>query len=387
MDRSRNLLVFVSGSTPQIITETIWALINQKDKIIPDEILIITTSSGKNIIKEQLIDNGLFRKFTEEFGLKDLHLTEANIHVLRERGMEISDVRDSACNKEVAEQIIRLIYNYSQDPNIRIIASLAGGRKTMGYYLGFAMSLFGRPDDLLLHVLVSPQEFESNREFFYKPKRNTVISKKLNTKDAKIELIHLPFVRLRSLIDEGDIRLYDILRNLQEKIDRLTNPLPLRIKDDVIYIGDIRVDMPAHLYAFYLCFLQKKKECKLNKKSCTGCDECFMGIKDELSSREFAARYLKNYRNYKRDKIKGEERRSIFHTAFYDEQEREKEPEAEDIYSIIRKIRENISEINSIIRKALGPLEITKFYLIDNVGRYGKSRYGVQLDRSLIKMD
>jgi CRISPR-associated protein (TIGR02584 family) len=52
------------------------------------------------------------------------------------------------------------------DPDCAIHASIAGGRKTMGFYLGYALSLFGRPQDRLSHVLVS-SPFESNQNFFY----------------------------------------------------------------------------------------------------------------------------------------------------------------------------------------------------------------------------
>lgn len=45
----------------------------------------------------------------------------------------------------------------------------------MGFYIGYALSLFGRPQDKLSHVLVE-EAFEQNREFFYPPKTKTTLN-------------------------------------------------------------------------------------------------------------------------------------------------------------------------------------------------------------------
>jgi hypothetical protein len=78
--------------------------------------------------------------------------------------------------------------------------SIAGGRKTMGFYLGYAFSLFARPQDELSHVLVSAP-FESHPEFFYPPaiprRLPTRAGQHIDTADARITLARIPVVRLR----------------------------------------------------------------------------------------------------------------------------------------------------------------------------------------------
>jgi hypothetical protein len=81
--------------------------------------------------------------------------------------------------------------------------SIAGGRKTMGYYIGYALSLFGRPQDRLSHVLVS-DPFESNRQFYYPTPYDHAIhilrnGKEVayNARNAKVDLAQIPFVSLR----------------------------------------------------------------------------------------------------------------------------------------------------------------------------------------------
>jgi CRISPR-associated protein (TIGR02584 family) len=52
---SKNILLLVTGGTPQIITETIWALAcdpQHNEQWIPDEVHIISTRYGLNKSKK-----------------------------------------------------------------------------------------------------------------------------------------------------------------------------------------------------------------------------------------------------------------------------------------------------------------------------------------------
>ena len=71
-----------------------------------------------------------------------------------------------ADNDATADAITERLRAFTADPETALHVSIAGGRKTMGYYLGYALSLFGRPQDRLSHVLVSPP-FESHPQFYY----------------------------------------------------------------------------------------------------------------------------------------------------------------------------------------------------------------------------
>lgn len=85
-------------------------------------------------------------------------------------------------------------------------ASIAGGRKTMGYYLGYALSLFGRPQDRLSHVLVS-EPFEATWEFFYPTPYSHIIEVRdrglVDTAEARVSLAEIPFVSLRHGLPKG----------------------------------------------------------------------------------------------------------------------------------------------------------------------------------------
>jgi hypothetical protein len=84
--------------------------------------------------------------------------------------------------------------------------SLAGGRKTMGYYAGYALSLYGRDQDRLSHVLVQ-QPFEGLRDFYY-PASSTHLAalpdgQQVDTAGALVQLAYIPFLRLRQGLPRG----------------------------------------------------------------------------------------------------------------------------------------------------------------------------------------
>jgi len=110
---------------------------------------------------------------------------------------------DDADNQCAADGIADLVRRLTEDEQTEVHASIAGGRKTMGFFMGYAMSLWGRPQDRLSHVLVSAP-FESRHEFFYPTPRPHVISAPgqdpLDASTATVWLGDIPFVRLRNLL-------------------------------------------------------------------------------------------------------------------------------------------------------------------------------------------
>jgi len=46
-DSFKNILCCVIGTSPAVLTETVWCLAHQKHPVIPDEIVVLTTIRGK----------------------------------------------------------------------------------------------------------------------------------------------------------------------------------------------------------------------------------------------------------------------------------------------------------------------------------------------------
>ncbi|MEK6749068.1 MAG: CRISPR-associated ring nuclease Csm6 [Pseudomonadota bacterium] len=225
----RRILLAVTGLSPQIVTETLYALTQrQTPAFVPTEIRLITTHKGAENARLNLLsgDPGWFHRFCREYGVEGIRFDADCIHVLRDaKGDFLEDIRSPADNEVAADMITDTVRELTSDPNVALHVSIAGGRKTMGYYLGYALSLYGRPQDSLSHVLVSAP-FESNRTFYYPTKSECVIHVKQGEKeiahdasDAVVDLALIPFVRMRQGLDDrllkGTATFVDSVRSAQ----------------------------------------------------------------------------------------------------------------------------------------------------------------------------
>ena len=267
----KEIFIFVAGTTPQIITETICALSQKTIPIYPDEIFIITTLTGKRFIEKQLLDSGILSEMMLELGLPQIPITEGSFVVPKDaNNFEIDDIRSEEENELMGNLITSLVRDKSNDPSSRLHCSIAGGRKTMSFYLGAALQLFGRPQDKLYHVLVTP-EFELNPSFFYKPKKNRIIQgrgidgkpKQLNTKNANIELAELPFIRLSGKISFQGKDFRELVLEGQRTIDlAMVQPeLVVNLLERYIPVSYTHLrahETPEHLVCRLL--LEKKKK-------------------------------------------------------------------------------------------------------------------------------
>lgn len=68
-----------------------------------------------------------------------------NIWVISDdNGNALVDAKGIDDQSIMADFITRKVAKLTQDNDVAIHASIAGGRKTMAFYMGYAMSLYGR---------------------------------------------------------------------------------------------------------------------------------------------------------------------------------------------------------------------------------------------------
>lgn len=376
-DKQRTLLIFVAGTTPQIITETIYAMIHKTPPIYPDEVHIITSSQGKKLIIKNLLESGVFSRFCKEFRIKESILNKDSIIVVKDHeGNELDDIKDQHHNECVGNFITNFIREKTIDQSVTLHCSLAGGRKTMSFYMGSAMQLFARPWDKLYHVLVTP-EFESNPDFYYKPKKDRILkkdSKALYTKNAEIFLAELPFIRLRGKIPLNGKSFKELVEEGQREIDTaLTQPyIKINLKNQSIYIGNTPIDLvPLHIMIYSHFIKRKIEDCKCKDKIyCLDCNECFATISD-LSTKSAFERMLNDYR-------------ILYHNQPYradDLRAKTKEGMSPEV------LRSNISKINREIKEQLNDETLLPFYSISTERQYAGSRYGVKVEKGKIRIE
>ncbi len=201
----RRILLASLGLFPQVLTETLWCLARADPPFVPTEIHAVTTVEGRRRAELTLLDpsSAMLRALAADLGHPQLAeaLTADRLHVIADGGgRPLADIDGPADNEAAADTIARLVARLTADPRAALHVSIAGGRKTMGFLVGYALSLHGRAQDRLSHVLVS-EPFQSHPQFFFPPGEPRVLmareSRPVSTAEARVMLADIPFVRLR----------------------------------------------------------------------------------------------------------------------------------------------------------------------------------------------
>ena len=215
MNDKKIVLVVGMGTSPAVMTETVWALAHQSEPVVPDEIVVITTKSGKDALRTAIMSgapsvwNRLKAALAKEKVAIDGKLVfgDTSFRVIPDAdGNEVSDLRTGADNLRAANFMLGELRKYTADSATTVLCSIAGGRKTMSALLFSCMSLLGREEDKVYHVLIPPEyECGMNPPFFFPEKgvkhellsRGQPTGKRVSSSKIGIELFEVPFVRMR----------------------------------------------------------------------------------------------------------------------------------------------------------------------------------------------
>ena len=290
----KNILIILVGGTPQVITETLYGCLSD-NFAMPDQIKVITTAFGQNkIIESKLLGpDGKVAEFCHEFNVPLIPFSLEDIWVLQDdQGNVLEDARSISEHHLTADYIIdkvqevtrvssRTAYKqlsstdllsaenqnrkiesiltkqYEKQPGFRKIvlnkepgtqnwryaiehdsyavhASIAGGRKSMTFLLGYAMSLFGRAQDKVSHVLVDERVEKFGIPFFYPDKNGVFEYEDKNNEthifeDVEVSLAELPLVRMSDnmpsvILDtkrsySETVAIFDAIRNSPPKLE------------------------------------------------------------------------------------------------------------------------------------------------------------------------
>lgn len=271
----KHVLVAVSGMTPQIITETLYGIYIHDKNSMPSEIHVLTTELGAEKLRNSLMgpDNKL-EQFCNDYELKLIPFSEENIHIpMDSLGQKITDVRTEQEQEIIADFITQFIRQKTADNNVAIHASLAGGRKTMGFSIGYAMSLFGRPLDRLSHVLVN-EPYENIPEFFYPtpPEKGEIWqmdrnNKRHDARKAVVTLASIPFVLMReempdTLLSNEHLSYTDIVNRINRAMLITAETASIRFDFErlVVNCDGYEIAMKPDNFAFYAWMARNARE-------------------------------------------------------------------------------------------------------------------------------
>ncbi len=284
----KRILLAVSGLNPQVITEALYCL--QQEQRFVDGIHIITTRKGRELLLSRLLDGGEGKlyQFFSEYGVdrESVDFHPGNIYTIQnENGIEADDIVSQEDNENLLRLCLELTFDLTGRYNCALYFLVAGGRKTMTSCLSVAAQLYGRQQDRIYHVLVSP-EFESNRDFWYPPKESVQVELTDRNGEqfykeshyAKLQLIPIPFVSLRDKLEATMLAKPHspgtLLTSLVKDEDRI---LEISLRRGTLTFGTVQMDMlPARL-ALFAFFCEVKKRCEHRLKDrCRDCTDCFL---------------------------------------------------------------------------------------------------------------
>lgn len=293
----KNILLAVTGLNPQVITETLFAL-HQQNRTV-DAIHIITTRQGKEQINAHHLSptDGKYYEYLKEYDIDPATIDFGfeNVHTIKDtNGMEIDDIEGEEENEWLLKKCLELTFSFTKDSNTTVFFSVAGGRKTMSSCLMLAAQLYGRPQDRVYHVLVSP-EFESNREFYYPPRKSVPIELKgkngqpyvKETKYARVTLVPVPFVSIRGRLSENMLsEPKDPATLMLSLVREEPYGLTIDLHGCKLTYKNLELDMMPARLGLYAFFALQKKDCKEDVASCRGCTECYLEVNEILERRE-----------------------------------------------------------------------------------------------------
>ena len=267
----KHVLISVVGLSPQVITETLyyyWCLASPPVPIT--EVFALTTLRGKQALEDTLLgDNGKLKSLCSDYKLPPIHFDLANIHLLKGAdGQPLEDISSVIDNEALADQLFAFVRKLAASTNICLHASIAGGRKTMGLYIGLAMQFYGRTGDTLSHVLVNP-ELE-NQEFFYPPPDNAGVilndGRTIPADEIRLELAEIPLLLLREKIpflkeytDAGYTELIEIAQREYNALQAIS-PVVVNTFSRCLEIGEVIINLTPLELALYLFFTQQHLE-------------------------------------------------------------------------------------------------------------------------------
>lgn len=262
----RRSLFCVVGTSPAVVSETLFALAIPRDANtapwIPDEIVCVTTTEGQRILESKLTGaEGWIAEMCRDYPDAGLsHLLEPHkirVEIIHSDTGPLQDIRTPDDNIDAGESIFSILQSLTQDETSEVYVSLAGGRKTMSFLTGFAMSVLGRPSDRLLHVLLTPDGMETNRNFGFPPsapRMDTLarfengqrVEVEIDLSTVRVDLAEVPFVRI------GDFIGKETLRNLRGYADAIEEckRISLQRGNRVEVVGDDSMDERSFVLRF-----------------------------------------------------------------------------------------------------------------------------------------
>lgn len=295
-------LLAVTGLSPAIVTETVWALAHEKKRVLPERVVFITTLTGAEKIQQQLFTalpafggQTAWEALRTALKARDHELIAETARVIGQANRKtgtfdgLADIVTPEQNDLAAAFILEQVRQVVTNPDTRLIASIAGGRKTMGALLHAAITLVGRETDRLTHVLVDAP-YDTLPGFFFPGQPGPDLldrdKKPHPPVQAGVHLADVPFVPLRNRFED--------IQDFPGSFDGLRRKFSRELKEDAarprlieisyrkktLWVDDQPVNLPIKVLAVLHFLLEKQKAGQTPMNQPDAADEMTLWLKD-----------------------------------------------------------------------------------------------------------
>lgn len=263
-----HILISLCGTSPAVVTETVFMLAKAGDP--PDKVVVITTVRGERCLKKELIDSGIWALLKKNLQQEiSFSLNHEHLRLLPDDDGNAADVTNSRSVDRAASFILDVLRQYTENPDVKVTFSIAGGRKSMSAVSALCMSLLGRRGDRLCHILVdAPFDDPALIPKFYFPvvgqEHVDREGKVFSSTAANLELSYLPFVHCRYLIENelkrlpGDYSRMVALANSNAEQFETPSELELDPAELTVRIGAREFQLQLQKFLLYWMLAERK---------------------------------------------------------------------------------------------------------------------------------
>lgn len=362
------ILVVSVGATPQVVTETLWYYTYNKIRKF-DRIVLITTSTGKEKIIEELLGNGWLNKLEKALSIeKDTFVInpEEIVAISDNDGNALEDIRTSKDCEDMMTHVFRIMRQLTDDVDSRLTIVVAGGRKTMPATLALASSIYGRKQDEMVHVLINDELFWTDWFFPTDP----------NDPKQQIELSQIPFLKMNKFLSGIDVENpLAAVELTQTRLDDLAHLTKVDIDGSRIIVDGEKYKLPPAEMQIWRYLARKKiDQCvRSDLELCGPCTDCYATHSELID--EFDGKIADEYFKSTSEGSDAWEKRKIA-------------MKERGLYDKDTRVRELKSKIKKNIRKiATDPRLYHQIQLVDEPNSDDLSKFscGIRADKGAIE--
>lgn len=275
-DDPKDILVISGGLAPQLVTETLYALAMEarrpraRDVFWPSRVVVAGTERTRRTFEADRLGAHVAELCDA------LRLPCPALEIATPAG-HVDDVRSAADGAAYGNLLVRLIREATAAPDRRLHVSLAGGRKTMSFHAGAALSLYGRPQDRLSHVLLDPPEAEQAHNFWHPTTRDLLLvdaagepvtdprGGQLNARTVDVDLADIPYFGVRHLLPPRlltrDLNYDEVVAMVRMALGETPVTVTLLVNRlEVVVPGLPPVTLPPQQFAFYQLLCERARD-------------------------------------------------------------------------------------------------------------------------------